>query len=420
MIDGFDFSIPGFKILEDFVAFNESIIWKISQDYYQQKGFLAWSDNSPKIVPHKSGSNFQNALNIVKILKKLKQETNLSSKIKFLECGAGSGRFSRYLMLAARDVGFIDEIELYVSDFSQKNLDDIKSQKILSDIDGLQEGVHYHYLRLDIMQTKSQVKFDFIFLHFVFDVLGLTILQKNSKQELQELYISSSLREDIKFSVLENDFLQARIRRDFQWRDYDITKQSELEKKFFPQLTEFIRNKSSEQEIFYIYSALEAMQNLFTLLKRQGIVFSSDISPNQGLNQPIVGNSLAFEIDNEFLTKAVPGSYSFIMGDEKLSRLVLSPSQAVIDSIRQSFQDLYGPNNPIQEYIELESLVSNQVEQKNCSQLKQNIEKLLKSAPYNASSLALIAKAYSVLDDNNKFEEYWNLAKSMDYWQDIS
>jgi 2-polyprenyl-3-methyl-5-hydroxy-6-metoxy-1,4-benzoquinol methylase len=419
MIEGFDLSIPGFKKLEDFVPFNESIIWQISHDYYKQKGFQAWSDTSPKIVPHKSGSNYQNALNIVKILKKLKQETHLSSKIKFLECGAGSGRFSRHLMLAARDEGFINDIELYLSDFSQKNLDDIKSRKILSDIDGIQEDVHYHYLLLDITQAQSNLKFDFIFLHFVFDALKLTVLKKNSNQELEELYISSSLREDIQFSVLENIFLQARIQRDFQWREYDITKRSELEKKFFPQLNEFIKNNSSGQEIFYIYSALEAIQNLFALLEPHGILFSSDIRPNQGLNQPIVGNSLAFEIDNEFLVKAISNGYSFIMGDDKLSRLILSPSKQVIESFSQDFENLYGPNNSIQQYIELESLVSHQVEQKNFYQLQENIEKLFKLAPYNASSLALIAKAYDILGDKTKAQEFSHLANSMNYWLDI-
>ncbi|MEY3370269.1 MAG: hypothetical protein RLZZ361_939 [Cyanobacteriota bacterium] len=419
MKEGLEFSNPGFKQIEDFVPYNESIIWQISNDYYQQKGLLAWSDKNPKIIPHKSGSNYQNALNIIKILKKLQQQFHPQKKIKFLECGAGSGRFSRHLLLAARDEGFIDNLELYVSDFSEKNLDEIKSRKILSDINDVQEGVHYHYLLLDITRAKSQSTFDFIFLHFVFDALKLTILQKNSNQEFKELYVSSSLRNDIQFSVIDNVFLQARLQKDFQWKDYEIDKQSELEKKFFPELLEFSKSKEPYKEIFYMYSALEAMQNLISMLDPCGLIFSSDIKPHQEKNYIIVGNALAHEVDNNFLTIAFPKTYNFILNDDKISRVVISPSRQVIETIKENFQSYYGPQNTIQEYIELESQISNQIEHNDTTNLKQKSEKLFKYAPYNAYSLDLIAKANLILGNKKNSNYFQNFAKSIDYWEDL-
>lgn len=418
--DSFDFALPMLRTMQDFVPYNEAKFWDLSQEYYLGKGIAAWSDQAPKIIPHKSGSNYQNALNVTAILKILIERCSINTRrLKILECGAGSGRFSRHLLLAALDQGLLDSMELYVSDIAEKNLDEIKARNILSDIKEAKEGVHYHFVKLDVIQPLLDIKFDLIFMHFVYDALPLTILRKSADGKYEEQYVSMLLRKDINTSVLENDFLQARVHKELEWRPYDWSCQSPAEIEFQAQLENYAKSKQAGEEIFYIYSALKATQNLLKLLKPEGLLFSSDIRPGQEKSSLIVGNAIAHEVDNEFIASVFSDNYSVVLTDDKISRLLISPSQTVIDKLRPEFVRLYGEANNIQAYIELENQIESLIETCLRDGLANLLDQLKILSPYSARTYYLMSRYYELLGDQERSSRFALEAKSLDYWSDL-
>ncbi len=410
---------PEYETLHDFKPYNESIIWEISDRYYRTKGVMAWSNKAPKIIPHKIGTNYQSAMALAKLVQANLQLYPSATKINVLECGAGSGRFSRHFLLAARELGILGRVTLLVTDYSKNSLEEIRSRGILQEF---KEGEDYKLLVLNIVSDSMILdNIRAIFLHYVLDALPMTILRWSHGAALEELYISTSKREDQDTNVLENDFLQARLEHEEQWQPYDWEQQSEAEKYYKSYLLEHYTDY--KKEIFYSYAALQACDNLMRLLDSNGFFLSVDIIPNRerSFRFAVVGNSIAHEVDNDFLLNYLQGQayFGLVQNDTKnISRLLVTKNSDLLNQLKPIYNQVFIENNLIIKYLELEKQAED-FSGANTSELKLILEELLELSPHYAFTYELWARYYKAVGDDSSYQEALKKAKSIDYWGDL-
>ncbi len=85
--------------VESNIPFSESLIWKLNQDFYHNKGIAAWSDD---IVPHHMTSNSKvgktYAELILAFLKDLATKGKTEETVYIVELGAGHGRLAFHIL----------------------------------------------------------------------------------------------------------------------------------------------------------------------------------------------------------------------------------------------------------------------------------------------------------------------------------
>lgn len=405
---------------ENFKPYNESIIWQISEQYYQTKGILAWSNKAPKIIPHKIGTNYQSAMALAKLVQANLAAYPSDTRVNVLECGAGSGRFSRHFLLAARELGILEKLTLLITDYSRHNLEEIRTRGIL---DEFQEGQDYKLLVLNIVTDSIQVNnIRAIFMHYVLDALAMTILRWSKPDAFsEELYLATTKREDQEPDVLENDFLQARLEHEEKWQVYNWDEQSDTEKHYKSHLLEYY--SGYQKEIFYSYDALKACDNLMGLLDKNGFLLSVDIIPNRERNFrfAVVGNSIAHEVDNSFLLHSLQrqGYLGMVQDDTKnISRLLVTKQQALLECLRPLYNELFITHNLILRYLELEKQADEFLDS-NLNELRLILEELTKLSPYNAFTYELWARYYKLMGDEHACQMALKKAEAMDFWGDL-
>lgn len=124
---------PARCVLEDFVRCSDSLIWKLMMSFYDRKGVQSWSQG---IVPHFITSNPFIGRAYAKVIfgflrdctsSKAKLPLDASEPLYIVELGAGSGKFSFYILKAINELSQISifpaEKILYVmTDFTWNNL----------------------------------------------------------------------------------------------------------------------------------------------------------------------------------------------------------------------------------------------------------------------------------------------------------
>lgn len=413
---------------EKFKPYNESVIWQISDKYYRTKGVMAWSNKAPKIIPHKIGTNYQSAMALAKLLQANLEQHPARERVKVLECGAGSGRFSRNFLLAVRELGIADKVTLLITDYSKNNLEEIQSRGIL---EGFREGIEYELLVFNIIDDSKASDLQgiiyvldnirIIFLHYVLDALPMTILKHSELGGLEELYLSTTKRSDQSEDVLENDFLQARLEHEEQWLSYDWMQQSAMEKEFQGYLLSYYAEFN--KEIFYSYAALKACDNLMHLLDKDGFLLSVDIVPNRdrSFRFAVVGNSIAHEVDNDFLLHYLKarGFHGFMQNDTKnISRLIVAKNPELLSGLKSVYDDVFVLNNVILRYIELEKQ-ADEFTGDQLAELKLILDELLELSPFNALTYELWSRYYKAIGDEDACNEALKKATGIDFWGDL-
>jgi hypothetical protein len=114
--------------IQDPVPFSRSPCWDMLRKYYQKEGPKAWNGK----VPYHATSNMNVAYAYAELLVAyyLDWVSNFGQPDKPLlifELGAGSGRFSYYLLLALKDVAAINNLDLgcfklLITDFAEENV----------------------------------------------------------------------------------------------------------------------------------------------------------------------------------------------------------------------------------------------------------------------------------------------------------
>lgn len=387
------------QLLEESKPYKDSIIWQFSNEYYQKIGVMAWSETADKPIPHRIGTNFQNAFKLAFLLK----ERIGDRKVKVLECGSGSGKFARNFLLALKDLGLDEQVKLIISDYSKKNLQDIKELKIL---EPFVENTHYELLHLDITKP-DQLKdnsYECIYMHYVLDALKVTILRKHNGH-FEELNVKTLLRQNHEADIFKNPFLLARL----EFEDSFKTPSLSLNRKIMSFYQSYYESKDNTEEFHFIDSAINSLEKLLPKLSKTGFLISCDIDLGGDKRYVAVGNSLAHPVDTKLLQSYFKNYESFILKGTALSRLVFSKSDT--STLKSQFTDLYVKDTSIPDLIKLEDDLAQKLDRK-------KLETLSMLAPYSAKTYHLWSKFFKEQQDYNQAKLLEEKAASMNFWSD--
>jgi SAM-dependent methyltransferase len=393
MKDDIDY-IDIYNEVEDFTAYRNSIIWDFSNKYYQYQGISAWSEKVPKPIPHRIGSNYQNALNLAYIIKERFKDKN---EIKVLECGCGPGKFARHFLFALRELGIDKKVHFVISDFSQRNLDDIAEKKILA-------GFNNYELRVLDLSAKDLAlgdHFDFIFLHYVLDAMPVTIL-KNFDGKFKELYVKTRLPKNHEVDVFRNPFLLARLELEDDYRDsFDLN----------PELMKFYKSyyKGYDKEIYFHETSINALKQLLASLTKDGFLYSADIDIGGNKRYLAVGNSLSHPVDNLMLSQYFDEYESFLHQESSLTRLVFANQN--IDELEELFTQKFQEEKNIERLIEIEDRLDEKLD-------RDLLEELSTLSPYSAKTYFYWFKYFKANQDYHQAQNASKKVLSLDFWLD--
>jgi aryl carrier-like protein len=90
-----------------------------------------------------------------------------------------------------------------------------------------------------------------------------------------------------------------------------------------------------------------------------------------------------------------------------------------IDNLKNDFAKLYGLDNNIQNYIDLENQIESLIDSGETSELADKLDLLAKLAPYNARTFWLRAKYHELIGEKEKSKSLYDQAEIIDYWCDL-
>jgi hypothetical protein len=105
-------------LLQDFVPYDESVLWRLHDAYFASRGIAAWKEGD---IPSLSTHNYPMACQHAQFLIKAWRHDETSC-LTILEVGAGDGSFAISLLRALEQEGFKNPIQYILTDYSEANL----------------------------------------------------------------------------------------------------------------------------------------------------------------------------------------------------------------------------------------------------------------------------------------------------------
>jgi len=417
---------PG-KLIQDWTPYNESVIWDIANHYYKNKGIATFSNDNNRSVPHDINTNFQNALSIAKLVKAVVDTQPLIEKFQVLECGAGSGLFSRQFLFALKELGIDKRVKLLVSDYSVSNISDIKSFGILNEFI---EGENYELLEYNVLSSDSAKKLDgseFQFKHlisgifnYVLDALPVTILRKHfnpKKADFEELYLKVKNDNGVSYDIINNQDLMSNLAKEQKWVNFEIEKQTEAEQKFYEIFKNFHCEAARDAFIPYPYGPIQACENILKNLDDCGFIFSGDIPPRKTYFCQIVGNALAHEVDNEMICTYLQeeGYVPKFQDDNTISRMIVAKKEATLTVLDPIFQDVFVENNMVNRYADLRDALIKFEHKESADVMKYVLEEFEKIAGSSVYVGIFRGNYYGSIGNKEKAAEAYREAAKIDF-----
>lgn len=415
------------QLVQDWTPYNESVIWDIANEYYKNKGIATFSNDNNKSVPHDINTNFQNALAIAKLVKAVVDTQTLVENFQVLECGAGSGLFSRQFLFALKELGLKGRVKLLVSDYSLSNLKDIKNFGILNEFE---EGLDYEIIEYNVLEKKDPVKLDgssFEFknlvtgiFNYVLDALPVTVLRRNmnpTKYDFEELYLRIKKDNSINYDVLNNRDLMGALGKDVRWQGYEIDKQNQIEKDIYDTFYELHKDFASKIMIVYPYGPALACQNVFDRLESYGFIFSGDIPPRKTDFCQIVGNALAHEIDCEMICSYFQdrGYITKFQDDDLIQRMIMAKKTETVEAIDPVFIDVFVKNNMVNRYADLRDALIKFEHKESADVMKYVLDEFEKVAGSSVYVGIYKGNYYGNLGDREKAAQAYEEAAKIDF-----
>lgn len=283
--------------LEDFTPYQNSLKWKIHNEYFKKRGALAWINSE---VPYVITSNYQFAYQKAKvIIESLKSyESELGDQIKILEIGSGGGLFAFNFIKAFKNICekenkeyFYDKLHYMFTDYSEKNLEDASENAYLIKLK--KEGKLDFYV-LNALATKkiktldgksillSKNSIDAVVCSYVYCTLPTAIIKKENNKYFEKqiaLYIRSEKKvEELTinkiFSNISDYYIVEDLEEEIYYKEIDVNNyiQDEGERGAFLELTDNFEYAVIE------YSApnLKNMREILNYLKDKSVFIISD------------------------------------------------------------------------------------------------------------------------------------------------
>jgi len=294
-------------VLEDFTRCSDSLLWKLMMSFYDRKGVESWSQG---IVPHFITCNAfigrayaQVLLGFLRdcVQANAKLPLDSSKKLYIIELGAGSGKFSFFMIKAINELSELldfpaSSIIYVMTDFTWNNLKFWNGHKNLRRyIDSGQldvaifdavndDSIKLHHSGVTIRQStlKNPVC---VIANYLFDTLCHDIFQVENG-ELKEGLISVGSRKETEKDPLDPEIIK-RFDNHFQYRVVDINYYTSCETedaKHFRRILrwyrDFFGNSTGGASILFPIGALRALRRLTSFANGRALVLSGDKGNN--------------------------------------------------------------------------------------------------------------------------------------------
>lgn len=416
-------------LLQDWTDFDKSRLNDLSTEYYEKAGLDAFSkkNNNLNIVPHLVTTSFPHAKNLVQILKANLDKLPAKRKVRILECGAGTGIFSRNFLLAAREIGLLDHIEYIISDISELSLKQIKEKKILGDFI---EDEHYKFVVLDLLNFEAAkdlnakafeiIDLDLVVLNYVVDILPMLPVKKITENsfEKQQIRILCFKNDEINISA-QNSL--ASLITEQQWVSIDLDSLEPQQQKFINILKLICSKNPTGKEIRYSYAALEVFEILNSRLSENGIVYIADIpsptveSLSIDKHYSLYGNTKANYIQESLLISHF-GSLGYSHLDKKeanLSRLLFFKNKSTANN--STIKNLFLRCNELEIFSQIIRMFPMITDSALVNVAKALLDKLLEIDSKSCTALTLQGSYYFLTKDYEKAMEFYKKAQTIDF-----
>ncbi|MDA0771442.1 MAG: class I SAM-dependent methyltransferase [Cyanobacteria bacterium] len=293
------------ELIQDWTDYNKSLL--CSHDYYTDNGNKIYQLDHPYPIPNLLTNSQAHASSLFEILQANIPNYPPDHKITILDIGSGQGLFARELLIAAKESGLLDRIEIIVSDISVKALEDIAQSKILDEFTG-----HYQLMELDAFNPPTSLKdISMITMNYVYDALEMQPLRYQDDQ-FQKMQVKLLRPVDLE----PGPFPLQTLVMESRWQDYKA--ESPNEKKYFKHL-----NQDPEQ--LYSYQAIAITEKLASLLDEHGFIFVAEMleAKSPDLCFDLYGNCCAHETNELLIIRAMEaqGMEALLAKDSQLMRI---------------------------------------------------------------------------------------------------
>ncbi len=398
------------ELVQDWTDYNDSDLWKISESCYKSEGIYNWSRSKENSLPQLNSTNYQTALAFASFIKKHLAVFPQGYKYKVLESGAGSGRFSRNLLLALSELGILNRVILTISDFQESIINEIKIKKILYDFS---ENINFEFKLLDLCKPDLEDKYDLVIANFVLEALPLTVLKKE-KNNFEELQVRI---EKLKSIVNPGE---EKLLKSYRWQEYDWDSQSYLERKHKNIFVEYYNN-GSKKKIVYPYYAIEALMQLYSNLSNQGLIFLTSLNDNDDLSPWFYsGKIVSHLLDLGLIDKLFSSDLLKSVKTINQTRTIIAKDQNIALYLESALERFFRLNKKINKLIGLEINIENFASEDLLSCYEYLLKEFSSLNPNSAKLSKLWGDYYRLVGDGKKAIKYYREAELTDFWQDLN
>lgn len=369
-------------------SYQESIIWQIQNNYYQQKGKETWkSGDVPFNISCNSRAAYQNARVVFESIDI--NINNRNKKIYVIELGAGSGIFSLNFINEFKKIcqskndapagkKLFKNLHYMITDYSEKNLLDISQNKLLQKLQ--KQGIVDFYL-LDVTELQKVKKLNgslfqlnegmvtAVISNYLHSNLPVAILKKeknNYFEKQMEIYLDLDVKtndpDDFAKKFIANPAeyqILDKLEKKVEYKKIDINKyfKNEIERKTILETAKDFKNAW----ITYPFSSFSSIRKILPFIKKDGMLIISDKSYSdeanylQKENQEVIHNNSISHTVNIPLFERFAINYGIWAirtksSDYSFHTIMLVNSKKIKPKVKKTFEEMFIKEN-INNYI---------------------------------------------------------------------
>lgn len=415
-------------VVQDWADYDESLVSTSAEAYYKENGIEVYSNRSGAAIPSEISNSYPHALSLVKVLKEFLKSYKGTEAIQILDAGCGSGIFARHFLIAAREEGILNDVQILLADYSRTALEDIEEKKILKEF---QENKHYKLLELDLKDLEnakdlkgSKFKLEdlsLIVLNYVYNSLPTLILRPSIDSQTTYEKLQFRLLEERTGEVFFQDTrnLGSLLIED-RWLAYEAEK--EAQKKYYELLDPGKVNHMGQ--IIFNYGALSVTEELSKLLSKDGFIYAADMPHHENfqMNFQVYGNAVAHFINEPLITKLMHGlNFSSLITQDALAlKFFYFKNQETLKNLDPVLKEFFIDTSLTDIYADLRQCALSIISPHSKELQKMILDKLLELDPYSCLSHVARLNYCMKQNDKEKAEELINKIRELDYLKDYT
>jgi len=424
----------GLTIIQDWSDYDESLVSTNAENHYKDKGIELYSSHNGPAIPNEISNSYAHAFSLIKVLKEFLKTYKGTDPIQVLDAGCGSGIFARHFLIAAREEGILNDIQLLLGDYSKTVLEDIQEKQILKEF---KENKNYKLLELDLLNLENTKdikgapfkleELSLIVLNYVYDSLPMLVLRPSLDSPATYEKLQFKLLKDGVIASIEDAWQSSPFYLDLgslliedRWQAYEPS--NALQKKYYELLEPGKTNHMGQ--IFYNYASLAVTEELGKLLSKDGFIYATDIPHHESFKMSfqVYGNIVTHFINEPLITKLMHklNYSSLISQDALLIKMFYFKNQETLKHLDPVLKEFFIDTSLTDIYADLRQCSLSIISPHSKELQKMILDKLLTLDSHSCLSHVARLNYYLKQGDQEKVNELIVKIRELDYLRDYS